>query len=72
MRTTLNVDDQLLDELVRVTHAKTKTEAVRVALSEYLRLKRKQELLALRGQLDITDNWQALRELELKETQGQP
>jgi len=72
MRTTLNVDDQLFDELMRVTQAKTKTEAVRVALNEYLRLKRKQQLLALRGRLDIADNWRMLRELETEENEERP
>jgi hypothetical protein len=72
MRTTLNVDDQLFDELMRVTQAKTKTEAVRVALNEYLRLKRKQQLLTLRGRLDIADNWRMLRELETEENEERP
>ena len=71
MRTTLNVDDQFFDELMRMTQAKTKTEAVRVALNEYLRLKRKQQLLGLRGCLEIADNWQALRELEIAESEKQ-
>ena len=71
MRTTLHVDDSLFDDLMRMTQAKTKTEAVRVALNEYLRLKRKQQLLALRGQLDIADNWRDLRKLEIEESAGQ-
>jgi Arc/MetJ family transcription regulator len=69
MRTTLNVDDRLFDELMRMTQAKTKTEAVRLALNEYLHLKRKQQLLSLRGRLDIADNWQELRELEIEENE---
>lgn len=64
MRTTLNVDEQLFDELLEATQARTKTEAVHRALTEYLRLWRKQRLLALRGQVDIADNWQELRALE--------
>lgn len=70
MRTTLNVDEHIFDELMQMTEAKTKTEAVRIALNEYLRLKRKQQLLALRGRLDIVDNWRELRELEIEKDEG--
>ncbi len=71
MRTTLNVDDQIFTDLIKATCAKTKTEAVRIALTEYLRMKRKQELLALRGRLDIADDWQSLRALDARETDEQ-
>ncbi len=71
MRTTLDVDDQIFADLIKVTCAKTKTEAVRIALIEYLRMKRKQELLALRGRLDIADDWQSLRALDTRETDEQ-
>jgi len=68
MRTTIHVDDEVFDDLVELTAAKTKTEAVRLALLEFIRLKRKEELLSLRGQLDIEDNWEHLRSLEIRET----
>lgn len=64
LRTTIHVDDDVFDDLVELTAAKTKTEAVRLALQEYIRLKRKEELLALRGQFDIEDNWEQLRALD--------
>jgi hypothetical protein len=52
---------------MRLTHATTKTQAVRDALKELIRLRRKEELLALRGRLEIEDNWRQLRESELEE-----
>jgi Arc/MetJ family transcription regulator len=67
MRTTINVDDHLFEELMRRTGARTKTAAVRTALHEYIRLKRKEDLLALRGKVDILDNWRELRQLEIQE-----
>ncbi len=67
MRTTLNIDDVLFRDLLDITQARTKTEAVRTALKEYLRMKRKEKVLAMRGQLDIADNWQELRRREVKE-----
>lgn len=49
---------------MRLTRATTKTQAVRDALKEFIRLRHKEELLALRGRLDIEDNWRQLRESE--------
>lgn len=69
MRTTLNIDDQVFTNLMQVTNARTKTEAIRIALSDYVRLKRKEQLIALRGKLEIEDNWQALRSLKVQESE---
>jgi len=70
MRTTLNIDDWIFQDLLSLTAAKTKTEAVRTALTEYLRMKRKEKLLALRGQLNINPDWQSLRMEEIAEGKG--
>jgi Arc/MetJ family transcription regulator len=67
MRTTIHIEDSLFTDLMRLTHAPTKTQAVRDALKEFIRMRRKEELLALRGRLEIEDNWRQLREIELKE-----
>jgi Arc/MetJ family transcription regulator len=67
MRTTLNIDDWIFQDLLSLTAAKTKTEAVRTALTEYLRMKRKEKLLALRGKVDIDLDWRSLRQAELEE-----
>ena len=67
MRTTLNIDDYLFHDLLNVTKAKTKTEAVRMALTEYLRMKHKEKVLAMRGKLEINDDWQELRQREVAE-----
>lgn len=67
MRTTLNIDDSLFDDLMTVTKARTKTEALRTALTEYLRMKRKEKVLAMRGGLDLADNWRELRRKEVDE-----
>ncbi len=67
MRTTLNIDDYIFADLLNVTKAKTKTEAVRMALTEYLRMKRKEKVLAMRGKMDIVNDWQKLRQSEVTE-----
>ena len=70
MRTTLNVDDSLFPDLMHLTRARTKTEAVRLALREFVRQKRKEQLLALRGKLDLVDNWRELRARDTFEADG--
>jgi Arc/MetJ family transcription regulator len=67
MRTTIHIEDGLFADLMRLTHATTKTQAVREALKEFIRLRCKEELLALQGRLEIEDNWRQLRESELEE-----
>lgn len=68
MRTTINVPDSVLGELVRLTGTKTRTEAVNQALSEWVRWRRLCRLLALRGKLAFDSDLEALRALELGET----
>jgi Arc/MetJ family transcription regulator len=44
MRTTLNIDQKLLEEVKVLSGAKTKTEAVQLALQEFIALKKRQKL----------------------------
>lgn len=67
MRTTLNIDDEKIKELMKFTSAPNMSKAVQIAISEYIDMKRKKQLLAMRGKLDIADNWQELRSQELPE-----
>ena len=66
MRTTLNLDDALLKELMSVTKAKTKVKAIHLAISEFLRSKKLEELLSLEGKIHLDLDWQQLEEEELK------
>lgn len=66
MQTTVNIDDQQLKNLMLHTHSKNESEAINKAIQAYLQhAKQQQDLLALRGQVDIADNWKVLRELEI-------
>ena len=71
MRTTIRLDDHLIKELMDVTGATTKTEAIHLAISEFIRRKKLKGLKALSGKILIADNWQELEELELKEQERQ-
>ncbi|MBN1958823.1 MAG: type II toxin-antitoxin system VapB family antitoxin [Desulfuromonadales bacterium] len=66
MRTTINIDDKIIDELMKNTPTTSRSRAIQAALQEYVEIKKKDRLLALRGKLDIADNWQQLRELEMQ------
>jgi len=67
MRTTINVKDELFEHLLTFTGARTKTAAVNAALADYVRLKRKEELIQTRGRIQVKENWRKLREMEKHE-----
>lgn len=55
MRTTLDLDDDLIDALKAKYPDKTKTEAIETAIADHLRRSAHQRLRALAGTLDIED-----------------
>ena len=66
MRTTLILDDKLITELMAVTRARTKTAAIHLAITEFLRKKKVEGLLALEGKVHLDLDWREMEELELK------
>lgn len=66
MRTTLNLDGALIKELMAVTKAKTKTEAIHQALSEFVRRQKRHRLKALSGKIHLDLDWRRVEEEELK------
>ncbi|MQY69564.1 MAG: hypothetical protein GH145_01700 [Firmicutes bacterium] len=67
MRTTLNLSDDLIKEVINLTDSKTKTEAVNRALQEFIHRKRLEALINLRGKISLKENWRKLREMEKDE-----
>lgn len=55
MRTTIEISDQTLQDIIKQTGATSKKKAVEIALKEFLRLKRQQELIARIGNFDDFD-----------------
>lgn len=53
MRTTIDIDQKLIDEILEKTNIKTKKEAVDVALKAFLRLIKLRELSEMAGKV----NW---------------
>jgi Arc/MetJ family transcription regulator len=66
MRTTLNLDETLVKELMEATKAKTKTEAIHQAIAGYLRRQKIERLLALEGKVHFDLTWQEMEAQELK------
>ncbi len=64
MKTVISLDHVTAEKLLLYTQAKTTQQGIYQAIEEYIRYKQRQELLALRGTIDIEANWQQLRELE--------
>ena len=67
MRTTLNIDEDVIGKVVKATGEKSKSKAVNKALKEYLKRKAIDELRAMSGKIDIEDNWRELEKLEIEE-----
>lgn len=65
MRTTLDIDEKLLEEAVAITGESSKSRAVNRALNELVRRHALEKLLALRGKLDLDIDWESWEEEEL-------
>ncbi len=61
MRTTLNIDDDLMKFVMKETAARTKTQAVRQALEDFARRKKIEKLIALKGKIKFDVDWKTLR-----------
>ncbi|TWJ19513.1 type II toxin-antitoxin system VapB family antitoxin [Geobacter argillaceus] len=65
MRATLNIPDELISEVQRLSGQKSKTGAIVTVMEEYVRRRRMEDLLALRGKVQIDYDWQREEELEI-------
>ena len=55
MRTTVTLDEDLVSELVKFTHAKTKTSAVALAVKEQIRRSKLKKLAGLLGTVNVDE-----------------
>ena len=67
MRTTLNLDDELVQELMKATQAKTKTDAIHQAISDMIRRKKIDKLKALSGKIRINLDWRKQEDVEIRQ-----
>lgn len=66
MRATLCIPDELIDEVQRLSGKKSKTQAIVTVMEEYVRRRKMEDLLALRGKVEIDLDWEREENLELK------
>ena len=64
MRTTLNIDPDLLDDVVEITGEPSKTRAVSKALNAYVRRAKIKELRAMAGKFVLHDTREEQRAAE--------
>ena len=67
MRTTINIQDDLMEALLAQTKAKTKTKAIELSIREYIEKKPIENIVALSGKINIDSDWQKMEEDELNE-----
>lgn len=65
MRTTLIIPDALMQRVSRLSGETSKTKAVVAAMETYVKLKSREELLALRGKVLLDYDWEHREEEEL-------
>ncbi len=66
MRATLNIPDELIAEVQRLTGAKSKTKAIVMAIEEFIRQKKIKKLLSLKGKIQIDYDWEKEEEFEIE------
>jgi len=66
MRTTVNLDPDLVAEVVEETGERDRGRAINKAMAEYVQRKKIETLLAMRGKLKLDIDWEKWEEEELE------
>lgn len=61
MRTNIEIDDKLMDEVLKATGLSTKKDAVELGLKTLIRLKRQENIKRFRGHLKWTGDLEEMR-----------
>lgn len=64
MRATVNIDDEVLDQVMRYTESSNRSEAVRRALKAYIRQQEIRQILAMQGTMEFEGDLAELRALD--------
>lgn len=72
MRTTIDIEDALLQEALTITGVRTKKEVVHLALEELVRSCKKKNLIDLAGRIQLTERFdhKAMRKLRVARSRG--
>ena len=66
MHMTLNIPDDLIAEVQKFSGEKSKTKAIATAMKEFIKQKKINELITLKGKVQLNYDWQKEEELEMK------
>ena len=61
MKTTLNIPEALVKRTMKLSKSKTKTAAIITALEEYVRRKKLEDIIGMKGKLRFSDDWDKAR-----------
>lgn len=61
MRATLNIPDELISEVQKISGEKSKAMAIIIAIEGFIREKKLKKLLSLKGKLEIDFDWKKER-----------
>ena len=68
MRATVTIEKDVLDELVKATGAKSKSAAVKKIIDEYLRKRKVDKIMSMKGKLTFDLTADEIRHHELRRT----
>ncbi len=71
MRVTFTIDDDELNELMRLTGLTSRSAAVREAIQSFIHQQRLQRVLGLQGSMIVDDVWEETRRLEVEAQEAQ-
>lgn len=61
MKTTLNIPEDLIKKAMSMAKHRTKTETIIVALQEYIRKKKIEQIMKYQGKLQFKETWEKSR-----------
>lgn len=61
MKTTLNIPEELVKRTMKLSKSKTKTAAIIMAMEEYVRRKKLEDIIGMKGKLRFSDDWEKAR-----------
>ncbi|WP_026967337.1 type II toxin-antitoxin system VapB family antitoxin [Algoriphagus terrigena] len=62
MRTTIEIPEELLKEVMKITGATTKSQAVKLALEEKIAITKRKRLINMKGSIDLDLDLDVLRD----------
>lgn len=62
MRTTIDIPEELLKEVMKITGATTKSQAIKLALEEKIAITKRKRLINMKGSIDLDLDLDVLRD----------